>query len=82
MTHGDGSARVQSVSPSVGRLHDLLLEHRRRTGVGVLCNTSLNYSGKGFINRTTDLFAYCELVGIDSAVVDDSMYRRTEVSSP
>ena len=82
VTHGDGSARVQSVSPSVGRLHDLLLEHRRRTGVGVLCNTSLNYSGKGFINRTTDLFAYCELVGIDSAVIDDSMYRRTGVSPP
>lgn len=77
VTHADGSARVQSVTAaSHAGLHRLLTVHRERTGVGVLCNTSLNFNGKGFINRTTDLLHYCENAGIDEIVVDGTWYRR------
>ena len=60
VTHVDGTARCQTVSKeSNRRLHDLLSAVAERTGVGVLCNTSLNLQGLGFINKTSDLVRYC-----------------------
>ncbi|MGH9212993.1 MAG: carbamoyltransferase C-terminal domain-containing protein [Acidimicrobiales bacterium] len=77
VTHVDGSARAQSVTASSHpRLHELLVAHRAGTGVGVLCNTSLNFSGTGFVNRATDLFRYCDHTGIDHVVVEDRWYTR------
>lgn len=77
VTHADGSARAQSVSArTCPALHGLLVALRRRTGVGVACNTSLNFNGKGFINRTSELLHYCDWVGIDHAVIDDKLFRK------
>ena len=43
VTHVNGTARLQTVtSRSNGRLHDLLVAFKARTGYGVMCNTSLN----------------------------------------
>ena len=76
VTHADGTARAQSLtSDDVPRLYDLLLAHREQTGVGMLCNTSLNYKGRGFINRTSDLLNYCALAGVDEVVIEDTWYR-------
>ena len=48
--HVDGSARAQTVTRESNRpLHDLLTAFAERYGVGVLCNTSLNFNGHGFI---------------------------------
>jgi predicted NodU family carbamoyl transferase len=48
VTHADGSARVQTVDRgSNPLLYDILGAFAARTGVGVLCNTSLNYPGRG-----------------------------------
>lgn len=75
VTHVDGSARVQTVGPTDNpALRALLLAFKRRTGVGVLCNTSLNFKGKGFINRTSDLLTYVVERDIDAAVVNGRMY--------
>ena len=77
VTHVDGSARCQTVTQeSNPKLHDLLSVFSDRYGVGVLCNTSLNYKVKGFINRMSDLIPYCEERGVDDMVVGDSWYRR------
>ena len=38
----------------------------------MLCNTSLNYNGLGFINRTTDLLQYGEEHGLDGFVINDT----------
>ena len=77
ITHVDGTARVQTVGPGGDRRYrELLQAQSRRTGYGVLCNTSLNFKGTGFINRSSDLFHYCERQGIDHAVVEDAWYRR------
>ena len=64
VTHVDGSARVQTVSRERNTpLHELLSAFAARTGVGVLCNTSLNFKGLGFINRMSHLTQYCETRG-------------------
>lgn len=47
--HIDGTARLQTVSAADNDvLYELLCHYKRITGISVLCNTSANYSGKGF----------------------------------
>ncbi len=76
ITHVDGTARVQTVSAATNeRLHRLLTAFAERRGLGVLCNTSLNFKGYGFINRMSDLIQYCEERGVDDMVVGDAWYR-------
>lgn len=66
ITHVNGSARVQTVSRADNpMLYDLLVEFKRVSGVGVLCNTSLNFKGAGFINRTSDLYHFAREFGLD-----------------
>lgn len=45
-------------------------------GVGVLCNTSLNFNGTGFINRGSDLANYAREVHLDGFVIEDRLYMR------
>ncbi|MDF5736630.1 MULTISPECIES: carbamoyltransferase C-terminal domain-containing protein [unclassified Nostoc] len=75
ITHVDNTARVQTVNSSQNeKLHKLLMEFKVLTGFGVLCNTSLNFPGAGFINEMSDLIRYCQLRGIDGFVVNDKFY--------
>lgn len=83
VTHRDGSARVQSLGAGTGeRLRGLLEAHRSATGTGVLCNTSLNFNGRGFINRASDAVHFCDLRQIDELVIDDRWYSRANAPSP
>jgi hydroxymethyl cephem carbamoyltransferase len=78
VTHVDGTARVQTVRRDQNAvMYDLLTAFRARTGFGVLCNTSLNFNGKGFINRMSDLARYARETGLDGFVVGDTFYRKT-----
>ncbi|QER90438.1 carbamoyltransferase C-terminal domain-containing protein [Streptomyces tendae] len=73
VTHVDGTARTQTVTPEQNPgIAALLTAFRDLTGFSVLCNTSLNFSGTGFINRTSDLIRYGEQHGLDGYVVGDS----------
>jgi hydroxymethyl cephem carbamoyltransferase len=75
VTHVDGSARAQSVTPASNpRLHSLLEAFAAQAGIGVLCNTSLNLHRRGFINRMSDLIGYCEDRGIDDMVGGGQWY--------
>ena len=77
VTHVDGTARVQTVSRQGNApLHELLSAFAAERGIGVLCNTSLNYNGLGFINRMSDLVDYCESRGVDDMVVGDRWFVR------
>lgn len=77
VTHVDGSARVQTVPDDAeSRMAGLLRAVRRRCGLGVLCNTSLNQLGRGFLNRASDLQVYLDDRGVDLAVVDGRLFRR------
>jgi predicted NodU family carbamoyl transferase len=75
VTHVNGTARLQTVSPSTNaRLYNLLIAFKALTGFGVLCNTSLNFNGKGFINNLTDLDNYAFHHGLDGFVVEGRAY--------
>jgi hydroxymethyl cephem carbamoyltransferase len=74
-THLDGTARAQTVNESQDKAtYSLLQEMRKLSGVGVACNTSLNFLGKGFINRSSDLARYAGEQQLDAVVVNDRMY--------
>ena len=78
VTHVDGTARVQTVTEKSHQpLYSLLSAFAERSGVGILCNTSLNFKGYGFINRMSDLLVYCETRGIPEIVVGDTWFRDT-----
>ena len=75
VTHVNGTARLQTVSRRTNaHLYDLLIAFKARTGYGVLCNTSLNFSGKGFINNLTDLDTYTVDRELDGFVVEGRAY--------
>jgi len=71
VTHVNGTARVQTVSSVTNRnLYDLLIAFKARTGYGVLCNTSLNFNVKGFINKIGDLSEFTVKHNLDGFVVE------------
>lgn len=75
VTHIDNSARPQSVNESQNlRMHQLLSAYRDISGVGVLCNTSLNFNGRGFINRLSDLCRFASEHGLDGFVIEDKLF--------
>lgn len=75
VTHVNSTARLQTVTSTANReLYDLLVAFQSLTGCGVLCNTSLNFKGKGFINNLTDLDAFAGEHGLDGFVVEGSAY--------
>ncbi|EOU3094441.1 carbamoyltransferase C-terminal domain-containing protein [Yersinia enterocolitica] len=75
VTHVNGTARIQTVTSATNKsLYNLLTAFKTRTGYGVLCNTSLNFNGKGFINNITDLDAYVVEHGLDGFVVEGQVY--------
>jgi predicted NodU family carbamoyl transferase len=75
VTHVNGTARIQTVSPeSNSQMHGLLEAFKLRTGYGVLCSTSLNFKGRGFINNIADLSAYTLEHGLDGFVIEGRSY--------
>jgi predicted NodU family carbamoyl transferase len=75
VTHVNKTARIQTVSFESNRsLYELLVAFKARTGYGVLCNTSLNFSGRGFINRIKDLSVYVMEHNLDGFVVEGRAY--------
>jgi len=75
VTHVNGTARIQTVTSGTNKsLYDLLVAFKARTGYGVLCNTSLNFKGKGFINNIIDLDVYATEHGLDGFVVEGRAY--------
>ena len=78
ITHVDGTARVQTLSPTQHpALHELLASFSHESGVGALCNTSLNFKGQGFINRASDLVRYCTSRKLDGFVVNGKYFVRS-----
>ncbi len=75
VTHVNKTARIQTVSPLTNlSLYNLLLAFKMRTGYGVLCNTSLNFNGRGFINKIDDLSFYVINHNLDGFVVEGRSY--------
>jgi hydroxymethyl cephem carbamoyltransferase len=83
ITHVDGTARTQTVTREQNApIADLLAAFRDLTGFSVLCNTSLNNNGRGFINRTSDLIRYGEEHGLDGYVINETFVTRRAPGQP
>ena len=68
--HVDGTARVQTVSPTTNpRYHQLLKAFGRRTGVPVLINTSFNVRGEPMVCSPRDAVASFYSTPIDALVI-------------
>lgn len=75
VTHVNKTARLQTVSLRDNRnLFCLLEAFKKYTGFGVLCNTSLNFNGRGFINRIDDLSSYVITHNLDGFVVEGKCF--------
>jgi predicted NodU family carbamoyl transferase len=75
VTHVNRTARIQTVSlVSNPHLYNLLIAFKAQTGYGVLCNTSLNFKGRGFINNLTDLSAYTIQHHLDGFIIEGQSY--------
>ncbi len=75
VTHVNRTARLQTVSALSNRpMFDLLTSFKSKTGYGVLCNTSLNFKHRGFINATSDLSKYTLEHQLDGFVIDGRLY--------
>ena len=75
VTHVNQTARIQTVSALTNRpMFELLTAFKALTGYGVLCNTSLNFKNKGFINKMSDLSAYTLQHKLDGFVVEGRIF--------
>jgi carbamoyltransferase len=72
ITHVDYSARVQSVHRDTNpRFHALLTEFERRTGCGVLVNTSFNVRGEPIVCTPADAYRCFMRTEMDFLVVEN-----------
>ena len=75
VTHVDGSARPQSISRTQNQeLHSLISKFKEISGLSVLCNTSLNFNGRGFLNKLSDLFEFTVKNNLDGFVFQNKLF--------
>ena len=75
--HQDGSARVQTVTPSWNAaFYRLLLEFKALTGFGVLLNTSLNSKGMPIVETPQEAVALFNESDMDVLVLDDRLLEK------
>ena len=55
-------------------IYNLLRSFKQLTGISVLCNTSLNFNGKGFINRLSDMVRFASDNKLDGFVFNDRLF--------
>jgi carbamoyltransferase len=72
ITHVDGTARVQTVTKEDNEwLYNLLTEMDRKTGVGVLLNTSFNVDGSPILSTIKEAFKILESTQMDGLLLED-----------
>ena len=66
IVHLDGTARAQTVAEADDpRLYAAVSAFAERTGVPLLCNTSLNAKGEPIIQTASEAIAFCLAKGVD-----------------
>ncbi|MEY9145570.1 nodulation protein NodU [Bradyrhizobium elkanii] len=80
IVHLDGSARLQTVARnSPHKIAELLVEFEQLTGIPLLCNTSANLHGRGFV---PDVAAACQWGRVEHVWCDGLLWTKTVVSKP
>ena len=76
ITHVDGTARVQTVTREQNQwLYDLLTELDKKTGIGVLLNTSFNVNGKPILSKYSDAINVYQNSNMDCLILEN-FYRK------
>lgn len=71
ITHVDGSARIQTVNATTHpRLYALLRQFERRTGHGLLINTSLNIRGEPIVRTPEEALRCFQMTDLDILVME------------
>jgi carbamoyltransferase len=79
ITHVDYSARIQTVhSETNPRYHALLTAFRKKTGCGVLVNTSFNVRGEPIVCTPEDAYRCFMRTEMDYLVVEDFLLAKTD----
>lgn len=77
ITHIDGTARVQTVTKDQNSwLYDLLTEFEKKSGVGVLLNTSFNVDGKPILSTVKDAFNILENTQLDNLIINNYYFKK------
>jgi carbamoyltransferase len=77
ITHVDGGARVQTVTPDEnGPYYDLIAAFGQITGVPVILNTSFNIRGEPIVNSVADALKCYATTGLDALVVGSFILRK------
>jgi carbamoyltransferase len=77
ITHVDGTARVQTVTKEQNPwLYDLITEFEKKSGIGVVLNTSFNVNGKPILSRYSDALRVYDSTQMDCLVLGDYYFRK------
>lgn len=68
--HIDNTARVQTINESNGLLYDGVCKFKEKTGVPIICNTSLNDRGEPIINSLRQAINFALRKGIKTIYYD------------
>ncbi len=80
VVHVDGTARIQTVDRHAQpRLASVIDSFRRRTGLPVLVNTSLNTAGRPMVNDPRDALELFGSAPVDAMVMGPHLIRRSDV---
>ena len=75
ITHVDGTARLQTVTPEQNPwLHELLFKFGAITGHACLLNTSLNIRGRPIVARAADALEILDETALDALVIEDRIF--------
>jgi carbamoyltransferase len=75
VTHVDYSARLQTVHPETNpRYHRLLETFKKKTGCGVLLNTSFNVRGEPIVCSPADSYRCFMATGLDHLVIGNFIF--------
>lgn len=82
VTHVDFSARVQTVSREANpSFHGLLEAFKRKTGFGVLVNTSFNVRGEPIVCSPDNAFDCFMNTGMDYLVIENYLFSKTDTKN-
>ena len=81
--HVDGTARIQTVDPGTQpRLGAVIEAFRRRTGLPVVINTSLNTAGRPMVDDPRDALELFGSAPVDLLVMGPHLVRRAGLFDP
>lgn len=81
ISHVDSSCRIQTVTQQQNpEFYKLLVQIRKRTGHGMVLNTSMNVAGEPIVNTPSEAIALMRKTRVDVMALNDYVIRREEAA--